>query len=86
MKFGEQTHYGGNLLMVLASVAAVATASGAIWGLQKADSGLANIESATQDVATDLLAVSREGVACSEAFGWGGRCFAATSDTHVPGQ
>lgn len=44
--------------MVLASVAAVATASGAVWGLERADSGLTNIESATQDVANDLLAVS----------------------------
>eukprot|EP00752_Nemacystus_decipiens_P005381 g4879.t1 len=57
MRFGQQTHYKGNLLMVLASVAAVATAAGAVWGLQKADSGLTTIESSTQDVANDLLAI-----------------------------
>jgi len=60
MKIGHRlNHYGGNTVMVLASVAAVATAAGAVWGLQRADSGLANIESTTQDVATDLLSVSR---------------------------
>ncbi len=47
--------------MVLASLAAVATAAGAVWGLERADSGLTNIESTTQDVATDLLGVSRGG-------------------------
>eukprot|EP00903_Cladosiphon_okamuranus_P012954 g12093.t1 len=57
LRFGEQSHIGGNLLMVIASLAAVATAAGAVWGLQRADSGLTNIESATQGVATDLLAV-----------------------------
>lgn len=58
MRFGAQAHYKGNLLMVLASVAAIAAASGAVWGLSRTDTGLTNIESATQDVATDLLAVS----------------------------
>lgn len=62
MNIGHRlNHYGGNTVMVLASVAAVATAAGAVWGLQRADSGLTNIESTTQDVAKDLLGVSLGG-------------------------
>ncbi|CAM9899295.1 unnamed protein product, partial [Ectocarpus fasciculatus] len=57
MKYGEQTHYKGNILMVLASVAAIASAAGAVWGLEKADSGLTNIEDATQSMATDMLTI-----------------------------
>ncbi|CAM9803134.1 unnamed protein product [Ectocarpus sp. 12 AP-2014] len=57
MKFGKQTHYRGNILMVLASVAAIASAAGAIWGLERADSGLTNIEDATQNMATDMLTI-----------------------------
>lgn len=57
MQFGQQTHYRGNILMVLASVAAIASAAGAIWGLERADSGLTNIEDATQNMATDMLTV-----------------------------
>lgn len=56
---GPKRHAKGNLLMVLASVAAIATAGGAIWGLEKADSGLSSIEDRTQDVATDLRSVSK---------------------------
>ncbi|CAN0284843.1 unnamed protein product, partial [Scytosiphon promiscuus] len=58
MDFGRRMpRFRGNLIMVLASLAAIATASGAVWGLQKADSGLTNIERTTQDVANDLLKV-----------------------------
>ncbi|CAN0314917.1 unnamed protein product [Ectocarpus sp. 6 AP-2014] len=57
MQFGKQTHYGGNIFMVLASVAAIASAAGAIWGLERADSGLTNIEDATQNMATDMLTI-----------------------------
>lgn len=48
--------------MVFCSVAAVFTAVGASWGLHRTDSGLTNIESVLQDMATDMLAVSREGI------------------------
>ncbi|CAN0376248.1 unnamed protein product, partial [Laminaria digitata] len=47
-------HYKGNFLMFVASVAAIATACGAIWGLEKTDTGLSNIEKLTQEIATDL--------------------------------
>lgn len=43
--------------MVLASVAAIATASGAVWGLDKTDTGLTDIEARTQDMADDLTTV-----------------------------
>lgn len=59
MDFGRRMpHFRGNIVMLLVSVAAIATACGAVWGLEKADSGLTNIEEATQDVANDLLKVS----------------------------
>ncbi|CAM9794407.1 unnamed protein product [Pylaiella littoralis] len=69
LRFGRQRHVKGNILMVVASVAAVAAAIGGVWGLAKADSGLSNIESHTQDLATDLLAVLRLPNDTSNALG-----------------
>lgn len=46
--------------MLLVSIAAIATAAGAVWGLEKTDSGLSEIEQHTQDVADDLRAVSSQ--------------------------
>ena len=60
LNFGRKIHYKGNLIMLLASVAAIATACGAIWGLEKTDTGLSNIEQRTQTIATDLQKVSSE--------------------------
>lgn len=54
LNFGRKMHYKGNLVMLVASVAAIATACGAIWGLEKTDTGLTNIEQRTQTIASDL--------------------------------
>ncbi|CAM9421985.1 unnamed protein product [Laminaria digitata] len=43
--------------MFVASLAAIATACGAFWGLGKTDIGLTNIEDRTQSIATDLQAI-----------------------------
>ena len=59
LNFGRKMHYKGNFVMLVASVAAIATACGAVWGLEKTDTGLTNIEQRTQDIATDLQKVSQ---------------------------
>ena len=59
LSMGHKAHYVGNMVMLAAAVAAIFTASGAVWGLDKTDSGLTNIEDHTQDIATDLQSVSQ---------------------------
>lgn len=46
--------------MLIASVAAIATSAGAIYGMDKTDSGLTNIENFAEDAATDLESVSHD--------------------------
>lgn len=43
--------------MLIAGIAAIATAAGAVWGLEKVDSGLTTIEDNTQEIADDLRVV-----------------------------
>ena len=59
LNFGRRIHWKGDLVMFVASVAAIATACGAFWGLGKTDMGLTHIEDSTQSIATDLQTVSR---------------------------
>lgn len=45
------------MLLLVAGIAAIATAAGAVWGLEKVDSGLTTIEDNTQEIANDLRVV-----------------------------
>lgn len=44
--------------MLVFSIMALASAAGAMWGLQKTDDGLTNIEDTTQQLADELMSVS----------------------------
>lgn len=45
------------MVLLIAGIAAIATAAGAVWGLEKVDSGLTTIEDNTQGIADDLRVV-----------------------------
>ena len=53
----SNTKLRGNLIMVVAVVAAIGTAVGAVWGLATTDNGLTVIENDTQEITDDLRAV-----------------------------